>query len=163
MTTQMAATQLPAPIQRAGLCWAVKSTFSTYVESMSDGEITVLDGAERLPDGAFFFPLQDAHDGDEGRVATFAGTVQFTGHRGMLAVAIGGIRLIDDGKHASLSIADSLMPEGRLTLVELSAREQSGDALRYPAPRLTEDGSDLFFENYPAGAEFEPIWFLAAN
>lgn len=144
-----------------GLMWAIKSTFTTYVESMSDGEVSVFDGAVRRSDGSFFFPLaSDVSCGSE-RVMTFTGMVQFTGHRGMLVISIGGLQLIDDGESMLLTIEDSLMPDGRLTLVELPSRQIEGETTRFPEPTLTEDGADLFFENYRVGTQFEPLWLIS--
>lgn len=162
MTMQIgtdAAAAVPATL--LGVRWAIKSSFSMYIEAMSDGDIAVFDGAKRLEDGSFFFPLVDETQYEGVTTRSFDGTVQFTGHRGMLAVTVGGLRLVDNGRTAQLSIADSLMSDGRLTMVEAGQRERDGQDLRFPTPILTEDGSDLFFENYPKGAEFEPFWLLS--
>lgn len=153
----------PAVSDNRGLCWGIKSTFTTYVESMSDGNVAVSDGAERMADGAFFFPLVDEYEVDGAQVNEFGGCVQFTGHHGMLVVTLTGLQLVTEGEHASLTIEDALSPTGRLTLVEMSGRHSEGDAERYASPKLTEDGADLFFDNYPVGTEFEPIWPLARS
>lgn len=160
MTMQHESSTAPAVASTKGLCWAIKSTFATYVESMSDGNIAVFDGAERMSDGSFFFPFAQEREAGSAVVRSFRGGVQFTGHRGMLAVTISAIELIIEDGSASLSIEDGLSPDGRLTMVAMDNSNLEGEVIRFPAPKLTEDGADLFFENYPAGTEFEPIWLL---
>lgn len=142
-----------------GLRWGVKNSFVAYVEKMRDGAVFVADGATRLDDGAFYFPFQDETHTERGSVRRFLGAVHFTGHSGMLAVNLSGIEVTETSAGAVLSIADELSPQGRLTLVQLGEAEEgvTSSGVTYPAPVLTDEGADLFFENYPAGTAFDAV------
>ncbi len=156
MTSQMQLTEPGAATTRSGLHWIIKPSFIRYIESMSDGEIWVFDGAERLSDGSFYFPLVNEDVVGDTRTRTFRGTVQFTGHRGMLVVTLADIRIEEKVDAARLSIADALMPNGRLEMLDLRVGELNATESRYSSSALTEDGADLFFENYPIGTDFGP-------
>ncbi|MGO1543003.1 MAG: HtaA domain-containing protein [Gulosibacter sp.] len=163
MTAQSLSTTIPV-VTQAGIRWSVKASFTAYIEKMRDGNITVFDGAIRLDDGSFFFPVQkeaavqNSGSGTDGGLR-FAGAVQFTGHGGMLALILEGLEITGEGDQSILSIADAYSPEGRLPFMTLGERESTSDghAFVYSSPTLTEEGADLYFENYRPGTEFDAL------
>lgn len=132
----------------ASLVWSVKRTLISYVEGMSDGRIDVDGGAIRRGDD-FVFPAMD--DG------WFAGSVTFSGHYGMLFLPLGGIRIMDTDHGGLLSIDDDDITGGRRTLLDLGRAVDVPDGRSYPSPRLTEEGSELFFDTYRSGSAFDAV------
>jgi hypothetical protein len=151
-----------------GLRWGIKRSFIDYVRRMPDGRGWVGDGATPLGSHEIVYAPEAAEPGDGGgaRSWTFRGDVRFSGHAGMLFVQVAApiLTLLDglDGT-ARLTVATpagSAGPE-RLPLVTLRLR-------REPAPdgievwsgkdvRLTESGTALFDDVYPAGEPFDPL------
>jgi hypothetical protein len=130
--------------------WSVLARFTQYVRSMRDGQVHLEGGAAELEQGVFSFPLQDTRDDDGGTVHTFAGTVRFSGHGGMLNLPIGGLQVrLGPGGSCQVSIADPDAPLVRLLFATASA-ESDGDALQLTTA-LAEDGSELYFYRYPRG------------
>lgn len=75
---------------RTGLIWALKSSFVAYVASLPDGTVTA-EGGATAREGAFHFPMAGL-EGDPGSGAAgtlrFKGAVGFSGHHGMLRLAL---------------------------------------------------------------------------
>lgn len=141
---------------RTGLLWSIKGSFVSYIESMPDGEIATTDGAQRTDHG-FFYPQADASTPLE-----FNGSVHFTGHHGLLAVSIETPRLRCGLEGWSLEIRDPFAPDGWLRFVEFESMTlREDDRLRPPdggdLPRLSEDGADLFFDQYAPGTPLDAL------
>ncbi|KAA0962498.1 hypothetical protein FQ142_04030 [Microbacterium sp. ANT_H45B] len=130
------------------LIWPIKRSFTTYVERMDDGQIDLTGGAIRQADN-FLFP--SAGDG------RFAGSVTFSGHYGMLFLQITEIEIGASDRGMLLTVEDEDFTGGRRTLLDLQQPVDLFDGRSYPSPQLTTEGSELFFENYPAGSVFDPV------
>lgn len=149
------------------LCWAFQRSFVDYVARLPDGRIAAADGAEILGDGSFAFPAVEVYDGSAESAETaeagpgarcFAGSISFTGHHGMMAVTISAPALLPgaqiDGPEL-LMIDDPFEPGQRMALATVAPSSA--------APRLTEQGADLFLGTYPQGMAMEPIVLTSPN
>jgi hypothetical protein len=132
----------------ASLEWAIAGRFVDYVRSLPDGEISCGDGAVATA-GAFRFPA------DAAAALHFTGSVRLTGHGGLLDVVIAEpwISFVDDS--FDVTVLDSDTGE-RFAL----ATGSLGDGSTMGPPRLTVDGSDVFFARYPEGFELDPLALL---
>lgn len=140
-----------APVAESTLCWAFQRSFVDYVARLPDGRIAAADGAEVLDDGSFAFPAAEAAEEATG-ARRFAGSISFTGHHGMMAVTISAPALLPGARADSpalLTIEDPFEPGQRMALATVAP-----DAA---APRLTEQGADLFQGIYPQGMALEPL------
>ena len=139
------------------LVWPIKRSFTTYIERMPDGVIAVEGGVSRREDG-FSFPGERSAGST---VTRFAGSVTFVGHYGMLYLPVGGVEIVEsvDGG-AVLTIADEGSPTRRCTLLRLGEPTVEGSRRTYASPVLTEEGAELFLDNYPAGSPFDPLEIL---
>src|SRR5699024_7688852 len=70
----------------AGLAWGIHDQFRDYIERLPDGAVTAQDGAQLLETGKAFFPLDTQLTTEN--VLCCVGSLQFTGHHGMLAVSV---------------------------------------------------------------------------
>lgn len=152
------ASRRAAATRRPGLIWPIKTAFVAYVERMRDGDVSVDDGALRLDDGAFFFPLVSR---DERRIA-FGGAVSFTGHHGMLVLSIGRPAILGATPRPLLVIADDESADGHLPFAELDGPGPDGPGQPAPGggaavPRLTDEGAELFFDHYRAGTPLDAL------
>ncbi|HKU31384.1 MAG TPA: HtaA domain-containing protein [Arthrobacter sp.] len=141
----------------SGLTWTVKKSFVRYIESMKDGHVAVADGALRLQDGSFHFPLAS---GTPRNGLAFGGSVHFTGHFGMLSLAISAPAVVSADDGLFLSIADDEEPGERRPFVILGKPGQYPGHVEFPSPALTPAGADLFFDNYRPGTLFDPIFVM---
>jgi hypothetical protein len=154
-----------------GLRWGIKSSFIDYVRRMPDGRGWVGDGATPIGSHEIVYAPEvadrgAAEDGGGARSWTFRGDVRFSGHAGMLFVQVAApvLTLLDgvDGA-ARLTVANPAGPAGpeRLPLVTLRlSREPAPDGIEVWSGtdvRLTESGTALFDDVYPAGEPFEPL------
>lgn len=137
------------------LLWAVHLEFLRYMQRIEDGQVSVRDGAERLPDGRFRFPV-DADGGTQpGTALRFRGSVSCTGHHGLLAVTIAAPELIArENESPALSIDDPFAPGQRMPLAHLRPSPQ--DAHLFTA-HLSDEGADLFQGVYPPGMALAPV------
>lgn len=144
----------------SSLVWPIKRSFISYIERMPDGVIAVEGGVSRRDDG-FAFP--GGHSAG-GAATRFAGSVTFVGHYGMLNLPVGGIEIVEpiDGE-AVLTIEDEGSSTRRCTLLRLGEPTVEGRHRTYASPVLTEEGAELFFDNYPAGSAFEPLEILEGD
>jgi hypothetical protein len=154
-----------------GLRWGIKSSFIDYVRRMPDGRGWVGDGATPIDTHEIVYAPEAAEwgatgDDSGGRSWAFRGDVRFSGYAGMLFVQVASpiLTLLDglDGT-ARLSVASpgrSAGPE-RLPLVTLRLGwEPAPDGIEVWSGtdvRLTESGTALFDDVYPAGEPFEPL------
>jgi len=134
----------------AGLAWSMHSQFRDYIARLPDGAVSALDGAELLDTGEAFFPLDPQHTTDQ--KLCFTGTLQFSGHRGMLAVTVRQPWLEVVEETPVMTIVD---PFDRYLRMELVAVEMDADGRG--ETRLTEAGTDLFMGNYRADIAFDPV------
>lgn len=140
----------------AGLAWSIHSQFRDYIARLPDGAVSALDGAELLDTGEAFFPLDARHTTDQ-RLC-FTGTLQFSGHRGMLAVTVRQPWLEMVEETSVMRIVDPFDPNLRMELVAVDMdADGSGET------RLTEAGTDLFMGNYRADIAFDPVRIVWAG
>lgn len=137
--------------------WGIKASFVSYVAGMSDGTMSVTDGAVDTPAG-FVFPVRDA-GGFDSRTGSgtirFSGDVRFRGHSGMLQVRIADPELIVDDEGARLSAEG---PAGRrLVVAHLGTpRTAPGGGLEIPAS-ISAGAVPLFNDVYPEGTPLDPL------
>lgn len=170
----------PAATVRGGSTdWAVKASFSAYVEGIvGGGTITTSDGATRNADGSFdFTPGSGTYSPTKAKVnATFGGTVHYEAHGGILRVTLSDPRISYKGDSGTLyADAISTVPFGPnagtehtypnvgLATLDLSGVTPVDDGSTLtvagiPAT-LTEAGMPVFGEIYPAGTALDPISF----
>ncbi|MCC4248382.1 MULTISPECIES: HtaA domain-containing protein [Microbacterium] len=125
------------------LVWAVKRSLVGYVRGMADGAVVTTGGAHEVDEG-FAFP-------GDGR--TFFGRVTFTGHGGMMRVALADPALVAHGDTWMLEIADPDDDARRLPFAAVAAF----DGTTGTGVSLTADGADLFFGPYEAGTPLEDL------
>ena len=162
-----------------GLLWGIKRSFVTYVRRMPDGQGSIHDGAVPLGEDTILFPVAEAMGkaagGAAGGVAegaadpapdhtwAFRGDVRFRGHGGMLFVRVAAPLITVRGDTAELSIEDPYARAGADRVPLVTLRLKSGPAPEGAAVwlgsdvRLTEAGSQLFNDVYPAGEPFEQL------
>ena len=134
----------------AGLAWGVHGPFRQYVERMSDGQMAARDGAEILATGEAFFPLDvDSTTPDELR---FTGSLEFSGHHGMLAVTVEQPWLQHRAGQWELSVVDPFEPAKRMPFVAVEFTDNATGTTR-----LTEAGTDVFMGNYSEATLFDPV------
>lgn len=162
-------------VVEARMGWGVRDSFRTYVSgSIANGGWTTEDGAV-FSDGDFVF------DGDEGTVSTdggvlaFTGSVNFTGHDGVLDTTIADPEVRWEGDEGAL-VAEVTSNDtdgdphnyGRIEVADLAVEqgENSGGApgtLQGDAEvSLTADGSTAMGDFYEEGAIMDPLTFRAA-
>lgn len=132
----------------AELEWGIRESFVRYVEALPDGVVAVGDDVQRR-DGAFVL-----RGGVDGAVADFAGAIRFSGHLGVLDVAMDGVTVRGIGDRPAVWTSVGGHP------VELAAvgevREEDG-ALHADGVALTADGAALLGGVYQAGAALAPL------
>lgn len=133
-----------------GLAWGMHAAFRQYIQRISDGEMLVYDQASMLDSGEAFFPAVD--ENTETGVLRFAGTLHFSGHRGMLVVKIEAPWLQQGDDTTVLTVADPFESGGRMPCVTVDLQT---DGTR--PTWLTEEGADLFMGNYLPHVAFDPV------
>jgi hypothetical protein len=135
----------------AALEWAILERFTSYVGSLADGSVELLGSASWTPRRAISFAVDSTEE--DGTVRS-SGGVRFVGHGGMLDVTIAELWLrVSDASFEITIAGDS--PDDRFSLaVGALADLLAGKPTDL---QLTEDGSDLFFQRYPAGHALDPI------
>lgn len=146
-----------------GLAWGVRRSLVDYVQGLHDGAIAVGSGVVVAPELEFRFPLDDVVDFDGASrlgVVRFRGTVQFTGHFGMMNFTFADPWLHVGATSSSLSVDALDGPGSRATLLEIDAAQsaEDGDTLRWVAlrPTLAESGA-AFLDFFPVGTEFDAL------
>jgi hypothetical protein len=154
-----------ASVHRPALRWAVKSSFTRYVQVVAAGRCEAADGAEASADGAFTFPLLEAAQDDGGWWFSFGGSVRFSAHHGFLDVDLRGLELRSTADGTGLSIANA--EGGRVTIATMEYAVPLNDpgAPRWQGlvPRLTEAGVGVFGDVYPVGTELAPLDAVAQS
>lgn len=129
------------------LIWPIKASFVQYVERMSDGVILLAGGATR-DEAGFHFPLLSRSKD----LLAFSGSVEFSGHFGMLQLHIGQVLVLLKGTLAEVTIDDD---GSRLVFA-------SGhfEGKRISELRLSDDGAELFFSVYRSGEPLDSAYLL---
>jgi hypothetical protein len=154
-----------------GLRWGIKTSFVDYVRRMPDGKGWLGDGALPVGSHEVLFAPHEAgsrptQDGTVERFWAFRGDVRFSGHAGMLFVQVASPILTEIGGAAHLTVANPPGTDGpeRLHLVTLRLERESVpdgfEVWRGTDVRLTEAGTALFNDVYPAGEPLEPLTVL---
>lgn len=140
-----------------GLAWGVHGPFRDYVQRMPDGHCQVADGATMLSSSEAFFPVDDDAT-TEGHLR-FRGRLEFTGHRGMMAVVIEAPGLEQNpGGSSHLTIRDPFDPAQRMAFVAVELHNDHTGTTR-----LTESGTDVFMGNYTQHTDFDPVRLVLAE
>jgi hypothetical protein len=158
--------------ESASMSWGFKESFRAYIDgSIANGEWTVGDGATyATPD--FGFVATDGRIDPRGPLGSisFAGSVRFTGHGGILDTTIANPVLVlraDDTAVLLLDVSGPTMEGDQVAVtaavfvdVDLAGQDfapHNGIISIVDAPTtLTEEGSAAF-PNYEAGEAFDPI------
>jgi hypothetical protein len=153
------------------LSWGVKASFRSYVTGpIAHGAISVSGGA-RADGGGYRFG-QSATTADPPRAtgtSTYRGQVRFSGHSGVLDLAMGSPRVqVTSSSSAVLSMAVSGFGRVQLASLDLGdgRRSAGSDWVGWsgvPA-RLTTAGAKVFSYQgsafYPAGTALDPVSFV---
>ncbi|KAA1379996.1 HtaA domain-containing protein [Aeromicrobium fastidiosum] len=155
------------------LDWGIKKSFRDYVVgSIAHGAITVSDGAEKNDDGTFAFSVDSGTWDPKTQELSvdYDGTVQFTGHDGLLEVTVTDPELDATGDAGVLTaqvVSKSLeagqpTDYGRIAIADVDtdgAISAAGSSLTIKdAPAtLTETGAPAFGGFYTAGTALDPI------
>jgi hypothetical protein len=173
----VAATAAPAQApgcetESASMSWGFKESFRAYIDgSIANGEWTVGDGATyATPE--FGFLATDGRIDPRGPIGSisFAGSVHFTGHGGILDTTVANPVLVlraDDTAVLLLDVSGPTMEGDQVAVtgavfvdVDLGGQDftpNNGIITIVEAPTtLTEDGAEAF-PNYEAGEAFDPI------
>lgn len=140
-----------------GMRWGVKASFVAYVAGVSDGVMSVTDGALDTPEG-FIFPVADSSKFDSrsgmGELR-FRGDVRLRAHGGMLAVRFADPCLSVSRKKAILTVVDA---GGSRRCVAHLGRPQPGEGggIYIPAS-LSAEAVPYFNDVYPVGTELDPL------
>ena len=172
-----AATAAPAQapgcdIESASLSWGFKESFRAYIDgSIANGEWTVGDGATyATPE--FGFLATDGRIDPRAPLGSisFAGSVRFTGHGGILDTTVANPVLVlraDDTAVLLLDVSGPTMEGDQVAVtgsvfvdVDLAGQDftaNGGIITIVEAPTtLTEAGAEAF-PNYEAGEAFDPV------
>ncbi len=152
----------------AAITWGFKETFRSYISgTIANGEWKVADGATyETPDFGWSGGVGTLSDG----VGTldFVGSIEFTGHGGILDTTVANPRLVFDGSDRALLLLDvsGTTQQGApideravefATIDVAGASYGDGTVTLADAPTvLTEQGS-VAFGTYPAGEALDPI------
>lgn len=111
------------------MTWGVKDSFRNYIQgNIAKGQITVKDGA-KLVGGNLQYPSSASSiTSDTAGVIRFGGTVNFTGHNGILDLTFSDIAMHINGRSAEIT-------------VDYSSRKYEGMQSTEPGP--IETGSDV--------------------
>jgi hypothetical protein len=143
----------------AGILWPIKTSLTTYIESLDDGKVEVTEPAAKHP-GGFWFPLRKAEaKTDPDGSMQFAGSVRLTGHWGMLDVEFRDPRLDFDDDGAVLLIRErgGINQDRFVAIARLTRQpETSATAVAFSAV-LTGGGAFLLGGQYPAGTALSPV------
>lgn len=133
--------------------WEFKPSFIRYVSSLDDGQIDS-EGEKRLTeDGPRWFRFtadSRTDDTSRPRQLQFRGRLQFTGHRGMLWLALIDPRLEFAGDLGLLHVSDERDDGWETALADLSLDTVENRRTIW-CTSLTEVGTDLFMGKYLPG------------
>ncbi|MFD1212007.1 HtaA domain-containing protein [Arthrobacter sp. GCM10027362] len=150
-----------------GLTWGVKRSFISYLTRLPDGAVSAADGANVVASSLFNFAPDSSDYGPSSSTGTlrFSGDVRMAGHQGMMFV-----RLLDPWiefrvDEAELSVSTTNDDGSGLQRIVLGtmrpiAPQSAPGALVWQGVdvALTEAGSEVFNQQYPAGQELDPLF-----
>ena len=166
-----AAATEPCTVDGATLDWGFKESFRAYIDgSIANGEWTTADGASyATPEFTWSDGTATIDDEADTAEVTFAGSVRFTGHDGLLDTTIANpvVRIAPDGTTTVLLDVSGPTMEGDpvdekavpfvTSLVDASVlAEEGAQTFQLVAPELTAEGSAAF-PNYEAGTPFDNL------
>lgn len=160
-------------VSDARMSWGVKDSFRTYLQGgVAKGGWTTAGGAV-FNSGAFVFSGSDGAvdpESSKGSI-TYGGSVNFTGHGGVLDLTLADPEIQFSGTSGSL-IANVTSNDtegnprsfGRITVADLAVSASvSGDVIDGNAgATLTAAGSDALGDFYEAGTAMAPVTFKAS-
>jgi hypothetical protein len=162
------------PVDAATLTWGFKESFRSYISgSIANGEWTVADGATYTTPEFGWSDGKGAYDPDGGLVQ-FPGSVNFTGHGGILNTTIASpqLRFIDEDTAVLLLDVSGTTQDGAavdqqdVEFVELdlagAVERADGSLTVTDAPAVLTSAGAAAFGTYPAGEEFDPVSFTLA-
>ncbi len=184
VTAAVAATPAPASADEPGptcevaggeLTWGVKEAFRSYISgTIANGEWTTSDGASYETPSFTFSDAQGEIDADTGEGSiSFAGTVNFSGHEGVLNLTIANptIEFQGDGSAHLLLDTKSNNAEGELVvdneqvvvgkIGSIGEADPSSGSLTVTDAEtiLTADGAEAFSGFYATGEKLDPVTF----
>jgi hypothetical protein len=145
-----------AQSSRRALVWTFKSSFVDYIARMNDGLVIASDEATRRADGAFVFPGSASPRSTSAKLC-FNGNAEFSGHFGMLYISISNPCVEERSNGLFLSIDDSETAGERIDFALLADHVRHDTSVEFEKVTLTHAGADVFFDNYPAGTELDPL------
>jgi hypothetical protein len=162
-------------VDGATLTWGFKESFRAYIQSsIANGSWTEAGGASyATPNFGWSAGTGSLNPTTGAALVTFAGTVNFTGHQGVLNTTIGNpqIQLVDDTTAFLLLDVSGPTMDGKPTdfrgasFVKLDLTKSTvthnpdGSITASDVPAtLTADGT-VAFPNYPAGTAMDPVSF----
>lgn len=168
-----AAQDVPCQVTGGTLTWGVKESFRAYISStIANGEWKADKGASyETPNFTFTKPTGKIDPATGQGKVSFEGTVNFTGHKGALDLALSNptIEFEGDGKASLLVDTRSTDMEGKLAIDEKqvwagdvtapATFDVKSDALSIDAmpTKLSEAGAPAFAGFYQGGTELDPI------
>ncbi|PRI10266.1 HtaA domain-containing protein [Leucobacter massiliensis] len=171
--TPASAAEEACTVSGGTLVWGVKESFRSYISgSIANGSWETSDGAEYETPAFSFTGASGEIDPETGTGSvSFAGTVHFTGHEGVLDLTLANptVEFEGDGTAALLLDARSTDVEGEVTVDaeqewvgEVTVADPlapQGGALRLSdlPTSLTNSGAKAFAGFYEAGAELDPL------
>ncbi|MDT2005561.1 hypothetical protein FXW78_13850 [Rhodococcus opacus] len=143
------------------LAWAVRGSLVRYVTLVARGECTIEGGVPEGEDGQFVFPLRRAvQEGDDWRLS-FAGSVHFIAHHGLLDILIMDPELVIGPEGGVLATRISGDADEPIAVVSTgpASRAYSGGELVLPEvpTQLVTAGVELFGNVYPEGTDMAPL------
>ena len=171
VATPAAAASESCTVSGATLDWGFKESFRAYIDgSIANGEWTVADGASyATPSFSWSDGTAEIDPSAHTTEVTFRGSIQFTGHEGLLDTTIADpmVRIAADGTATVLlDVSGPTMEGDQIDLADVafvtgpadpeSIAAEGEQRIAIPAPALTPDGSTAF-PNYEAGTAFDDL------
>lgn len=143
------------------LAWAVRESLVRYITVVARGEYTVDGGVTECEGGQFVFALRRAVREDDDWRLSFAGSVHFTAHHGVLDILIKDPELVIGPQGGVLATHVSGDPDELIALATLgpASPTESGGQLVWPEvpTQLVSAGVELFGNVYPKGTDMAPL------
>jgi hypothetical protein len=149
-------------IPDAALGWGVKESFRSYISG------TIANGEWTVSDGATYSTPEFGWSGGSGSIpgtVAFTGSIEFTGHDGILDTTISDPRLVFDGSSTATLLLDVSgttqegvdvdAPAVEFATIDISGAVK-GETISNAPVTLTEAGAEAF-GTYKEGEELDPI------
>ncbi|WP_072801622.1 HtaA domain-containing protein [Rhodococcoides yunnanense] len=140
------------PSEQTTLHWALRSSFTEYVESIDDGKITRREVGVDAESRFVFEGVATTHNAG----LAFRGSAHFWAHFGVMDFHLGDIEILFDDT-PRITIAAQPRREGRATIAELVGPAEITDSSVTLGARLTEAGVSLLGGVYAVGELLDPI------